>query len=61
MTKANEKVREAAKSQGVPLWRIAAQMGVSEPTMIRWLRLPLNPEKEKTIMEAIEVIAKEGR
>lgn len=60
MTKANETVRAAAKSQGVPLWRIAVQMGVSEPTMIRWLRVPLSQEKETAILAVIDAIAREG-
>lgn len=50
----NVKVRRAAKSAGVPLWRIAAEIGVSEPTLTRWLRVPLSPEREAEIMAAID-------
>lgn len=59
MTRANEKVRATAKKQGIPLWKIAVQMGVSEPTMIRWLRVPLSQERETAILAAIDAIARE--
>lgn len=58
--KANETVRAAAKARGIPLWKIAIKMGVSEPTMIRWLRIPLSPEKESAILVAIDELAKEA-
>lgn len=50
----NEKVRSAARLAGVPLWKIAIAIGVSEPTMTRWLRVPLSPEREATVMSAIK-------
>lgn len=58
--KENQKIRNAAKDAGLPLWKIAVAIGVSEPTLIRWLRLPLPAEKEKRVMEAIAVLAKEA-
>lgn len=58
--KANPEIREAAKRMGVKHWQIAQYLGISEPTIIRWLRVPLSPEKEKSILVAIETIAKEG-
>lgn len=59
--KANQSIRNAAKIHGVKHWQIAIHLGVSEQTFMRWLRLPLSQEKENTVMEAIEAIAKEGR
>ena len=59
--KANQTIREAAKRKGVKHWQIAEYLGISEPTIMRWLRAPLSPEREKAVMEAIEVLAKEGR
>ena len=50
----NEKVRYAARIAKVPLWRIAIAIGVSEPTLTRWLRVPLSPEREAAVMSAIE-------
>lgn len=55
----NEKIRKAARSAGIPLWRIAATVGVSEPTLIRWLRFPLPEDKEVRIMEAISALEQE--
>lgn len=58
--KRNETVREAARSKGVKHWQIAERIGISEQTIMRWLRTTLPPEREKTILEAIDAIAKEG-
>lgn len=58
--KENQTVREAAKRKGVKHWQIAEHLGISEPTIMRWLRIPLSPEREKAVLEAIEEIAKEG-
>lgn len=59
--KANQTIREAAKRKGVKHWRIAEYLGISEPTITRWLRTPLSPEREKAVMEAIKALAKEVR
>ena len=59
MNKANERIRKAAKDAGLPLWRVAAELGVSEPTLIRWLRFPLPEDKERQIMAAIESLERE--
>ena len=58
--KANQNVRRAARADNIPLWRLALQIGVSEQTLIRWLRVPLPNEKEKQIMEAISTLAAEA-
>lgn len=55
----NERVRMAAKEAGIPLWKIAVRLNISEPTMTRWLRSPLTPERERKIMEAIKTISRE--
>ena len=51
--KENENIRKAARVAGVPLYAVAFAVGISEPTLMRWMRLPLPPEKEQRIMEAI--------
>lgn len=58
--KANQEVREAARKMGVKHWQIAEHLGISEPTIMRWLRVPLSKEREQAIMTAIEELAKEG-
>ena len=49
----NLSLRQRAKSAGIPLWKIASCIGISEPTITRWLRVPLSCSKEKLILEAI--------
>lgn len=58
--KANQKVREQAQKMGVKHWQIAERLGISEPTIMRWLRVPLSEEREQAIMAAIKELAKEG-
>mgnify|MGYP001038097754 CR=1 FL=1 len=41
----NLMVRERAKKQKVSLWRIANEIGISEPTITRWLRVPFLSRK----------------
>ena len=55
----NLSLRQRAKSAGIPLWKIASYIGVSEPTITRWLRVPLSCSKEKVILEAISKLEKE--
>jgi transposase len=55
----NKEVRDAAKEKGVSLWQIAQHLGISEPTMTRWLRTDLSAGKKEVILEAIDQIAKE--
>lgn len=59
--KENSYIRERARAAKVPLWRIAAFIGISEPTLIRWLRFPLPPDKESRILEAISELKKMDR
>lgn len=58
--KANLKIRETAKQAGIKHWQIAERLGISEPTIVRWLRVPLSPEREKMVLDAIRAIAKEA-
>lgn len=60
MSKENEAVRRAARIAGVPLWKIAAKIGVSEPTLTRWLRVPLSQEREARVMAAIAALEQEA-
>lgn len=51
--KANLKVRDAAKAAGVKHWEIANYMGISEPTLVRWLRTPMPVDREEKVLHAI--------
>lgn len=55
----NMKIRRTARAAGIPLWKIAAELKVSEPTLTRWLRFPLTEEKERAILGAIEKLERE--
>lgn len=50
----NEEIRLAARKHGVPVWKIARELGVSEQTLYRWFRVPLSKETEKAVWESIE-------
>lgn len=60
MQKQNIQIRRAARVAGVPLWAVAASIGISEPTLMRWLRFPLSLEREVKILAAIDDLAKEA-
>ena len=53
----NEMLRKMARDSGVYLWEIGEHLGVSENTVIRWLRKPLDQSKEKIVFSAISSIA----
>lgn len=55
----NTEIRRMARVAGIPLWRVAAAIGISEPTLTRWLRFPLPAEKENRVIEAISRLEKE--
>lgn len=55
----NEHIRKAARMAGIPLWKVAAAIGVSDPTLTRWMRFPLPKEKETLILKAISTLEQE--
>lgn len=54
---ANIRIREAAKAHGVMLWEIAVELGISEASMTRKLRIELNDPERAKILSVIEGIA----
>ena len=56
---ANKDIRLKAKGCGVPFWKIAAKLGISEPTMTRKLRFELSEAEKAKIFKIIEEL-KEG-
>lgn len=58
--KENQELRQMAKANGVPLWACALKMGISEATIIRWLRVPLSYERELAIRDTITELAEGG-
>lgn len=55
--RANEKVRDVAKAAGIKQWEIAVHLGISEPTIVRWMRMPMPADREKAILRAIAELA----
>lgn len=58
MAKANAIIREELKAKGVRHWELAHELGVSEQTLIRWLRFEMDEDKQMEMLEKIEAIAK---
>lgn len=56
---ANLDVRFKAKAAGVPLWKIAERLGVTEVTISRRLRKELSPEQKQQYFDAIQQIVSE--
>lgn len=54
---ANETIRKSAKTAGVPLWKVAHKLNISEPTMTRKLRLELPEDEQRRIISIIDEIA----
>ena len=51
---ANTELRAEIQKSRLRQWEIAAFIGVSEYTLVRWLRTELPPDKQAAILEAIE-------
>jgi len=61
MSRKNEDIRAEAKMAGVTLWQIAERWkGVSEQTIIRWMRHELTPAQKDEIRQVIEQIKQEN-
>lgn len=58
---ANAEIRKTLKEQKIPYWKLGLEIGKSENTLIRWLRLPLSEEREKMIFKAINKIKREKK
>lgn len=52
----NLQVRGFLKMKGIPFWKIAEVIGISEPTMTRWMRTPLTTDHYEKIMDAVRKI-----
>ena len=55
---ANKIIRDELKARGVRHWELAAALGVSEQTLVRWLRFELDEERQLDMLMKIEEIAK---
>lgn len=55
----NRKIRAAAVAAGVPMYKIAMELNISEVTLYRYLRTELPEEKKSAILAAIDKLSKE--
>ena len=55
---ANNIIREELKQRGVRHWQLAHALGISEQTLVRWLRFELSEDKQLAMLEKIEGIVK---
>ena len=55
---ANKIIRDELKAMGVRHWELAAALGVSEQTLVRWLRFELSEDRQLDMLMKIEEIAK---
>lgn len=53
----NLDIRFKAKAAGVPLWRIAKEMGISDMTLFRRLRKELSVQEKQKLLDVIMKIA----
>lgn len=50
----NETIRQKLRIANMPLWALADALGVSEPTITRWMRHELSKERRQQVMDAIK-------
>ena len=55
---ANLIIREELKARGVRHWELAHELGISEQTLVRWLRFELSEDRQLDMLMKIEEIAK---
>lgn len=58
LTERNQEIRNA--KNGIPNWMIAERLGVSEQTLLRWLRAEMKPSQKAQIMAIIAVLQSES-
>lgn len=52
----NQEIKLKIRQAGTTQWRVAEALGVSEGTLLRWLRHKLTEERKAAILAAIEKV-----
>lgn len=60
VTLKNQKIRLTARAAGVPLWRLALELEVSEATITCKLRVELPEAEQRRILEIIDRLKDES-
>lgn len=53
---ANIEIRQKMKANFIPQWKIADFLGISEMTLMRWLRKELTEDKRIKVEQAINAL-----
>lgn len=53
MRSVNQDIKDNIKQNNLFQYQVADQMGISETTLVRWLRYPLDEDIKEQIFEAI--------
>lgn len=57
--KANSEIRLMIIQSRLKNWEVANKIGIADTTLSVWLRTPLNDERKKRVLEAVEELKKE--
>ena len=52
----NDDLRNEIRSANVKQWEVADAIGISEMTMVKWLRKELSPDKKAMVREGIAAV-----
>ena len=55
----SSEIRKRIKEAGLFQWQVAAKIGVTEATFIRWLRFELPDSRKREVLAAIEALKAE--
>ena len=58
MQRANRALRDELRDNDIPLWKLAHEIGVTECTIVRWLREELTGERLERIQAAMKNLIK---
>ena len=56
----NERIKRTLRTNAIPQWRLAQDAGISEQTLIRWLREPLDGERKAAVETALKELLQKG-
>lgn len=57
----NQDLKDEMRIAGVRQWEVAEAIGVSEMTLVKWMRFELPEDKRQRVLQAIEQIKKSKR
>lgn len=55
----NLDIRNAIKVNRLKYWEVAEKVGISDTRFTVWLRMPLNDDRKKRVLDAINELTKE--